>query len=88
VLDAGAINRIDSSGFHFLKDMIEDLHNKNILMHFVQVRGPIRDVMNRNHMFDENKKCQYWLTILDAVVYIKNAQKDITKRPYIFQSFK
>jgi len=88
VLDAGAINRIDSSGFHFLKDMIEDLHNKNILMHFVQVRGPIRDVMNKNHMFDENKKCQYWLTILDAVVYIKNAQKDITKRPYIFQSFK
>ncbi len=87
VLDAGAINRIDSSGFHFLKDMIEDLHNKNIQMHFVQVRGPIRDVMKKNHMFDENKKCQYWLTIMDAVVYIKSAQKDITKRPYIFQSF-
>ena len=87
VLDAGAINRIDSSGFHFLKDMIEDLHNKNILVHFVQVRGPIRDVMKKNHMFDENKKCQYWLTILDAVVFIKNAQKDITKRPYIFQSY-
>ena len=86
IFDAGAINRIDSSGFHFLKDMIEDLHNKGIVVHFVQVRGGIRDVMKKHHMFDENKKCQFWLTVEDAVIFIKRAQKDITKRPYIFQS--
>ena len=86
IFDAGAINRIDSSGFHFLKDMIEDLSNKGILVHFVQVRGGIRDVMKKHHMFDENRKCQYWLTVEDAVIFIKRAQKDITKRPYIFQS--
>ena len=86
IFDAGAINRIDSSGFHLLKDMIEDLHGKGILIHFVQVRGGIRDVMKKNKMFEENKKCQFWLTVEDAVVFIKRAQKDITKRPYIFQS--
>lgn len=86
IFDASAINQIDSSGFHFLKDIIEDLHKKGILIHFVQVRGGIRDVMKKNHMFAENKKCQYWLTIEDAVIFIKRAQKDITKRPYIFQS--
>lgn len=86
IFDAGAINRIDSSGFHFLKDMIEDLSKKGILVHFVQVRGGIRDVMKKHHMFDENRKCQYWLTVEDAVIFIKRAQKDITKRPYIFQS--
>ena len=86
IFDAGAINRIDSSGFHFLKDMIEDLHQKGIVTHFVQVRGGIRDVMKKHQMFDENKKCQFWLTVEDAVIFIKRAQKDITKRPYIFQS--
>jgi len=86
IFDAGAINRIDSSGFHFLKDMIEDLHQKGIVTHFVQVRGGIRDVMKKHQMFDENKRCQFWLTVEDAVIFIKRAQKDITKRPYIFQS--
>ena len=86
VFDASAINQIDSSGFHFLKDLIEDFYNKGITIHFVEVKGHLRDVMNRNKMFGEGKKCQYWLTLEDSVVFIRKAQKDITKRPYIFQA--
>ncbi len=86
VFDSSAINQIDSSGFHFLKVMIADFYAKGITIHFVEVKGQLRDVMSRNKMFDEGKKCQYWLTLEDAVVFIRKAQKDITKRPYIFQA--
>lgn len=50
VLDARAINGLDSSALHTLSDIIEDLRQKNITFYMVDVKGPVRDKLKQGHL--------------------------------------
>ena len=50
ILDATAINGIDSSGVHFLHDFIQDLKLKNIDFFIVGAKGMIRDVLVKSEL--------------------------------------
>jgi SulP family sulfate permease len=64
VLDASAINNIDSTGIHTLEKLIEDLNEKNIKFFIAGAIGPVRDKLktfgivtlmgDNNFFFDVN----------------------------------
>jgi len=86
ILDARAIHHIDSSGVHMLHDLIEDLEEKGMILHFVQVTGPVRDILEKNNLFISKRKYQFWLNTTDAIEAIKGAQQNTDSEPYLFQT--
>lgn len=60
ILDAKAINGLDSSGVHFLIDFIEELQDRGITFFIVDVKGIVRDVLSRSGLMaiiGEDKIC-------------------------------
>lgn len=64
ILDASAINSIDSTGIHTLKELIKDLNKNNVQFFIAGAIGPVRDKLktsgivnlmgNNNFFFDVN----------------------------------
>ena len=52
VLDAGAINGMDSSAVHALIDIVKDYHARNIQFLMADVKGPIRDILKKSGLTD------------------------------------
>jgi len=52
ILDAKAINGLDSSGVHFLHDFIHELEDKGISFFMVDVKGIVRDVLSKSGLMD------------------------------------
>ncbi len=50
VLDARAINGLDSSAIHTLEDMLDEFRSKNITFYMVDVKGPVRDKLKESHL--------------------------------------
>lgn len=53
VLDASATTDIDASGAHTLHELAADLDTAGIELHLAEVRGPIRDVLERGGYWDQ-----------------------------------
>ena len=86
ILDARAIHHIDSSGVHMLYELIEDLEEKGMILHFVQVTGPVRDILDKNNLFMSKRKYQFWLNTTDAIEAIRGSQQNNDASPYLFQT--
>ena len=48
VINASSINQIDSSADGALHEIVADLRDEGVEIYFAEVRGPVRDVMNRS----------------------------------------
>lgn len=85
IFDARAVNNIDSSAVHMLKDLIQDLAEQDIEMHLVNVKGPMRDVLKKNHITELLGEDRFHLKLQNAVDYIDKGitQSDV---PYAMQS--
>jgi SulP family sulfate permease len=64
IINGQSINSIDSSGIYMLKELVEELQKESIDVAFVELKGPIRDIMVKNklvsslgshHFFNETK---------------------------------
>ncbi len=72
VLDASAINAIDSSGEAALRQLDEEYSNRGVKLYLTGVKGPVRDVLRESGLEDSlGKACQCLsvheaLSILDA----------------------
>tara|TARA_Y100000385_G_C13091202_1_gene638879 strand:- start:378 stop:2021 length:1644 start_codon:yes stop_codon:yes gene_type:complete len=86
ILDASAISGIDSSSVHMLRELQEDLKKRNISIHFVDVKGPIRDILKKNELLTEKGPFSYALTIDDAVKQIAEKGRLDFNVPYVFES--
>ncbi len=86
ILDASAISGIDSSSVHMLRELQEDLKKRNVSIHFVDVKGPIRDILKKNELLTENGPFSYALTIDDAVKQIAEKGRLDLNVPYVFES--
>jgi len=53
ILDAKAINGLDSSGAHFLPDFIAELKENNIEFYIANVKGIVRDVLSKAELLDK-----------------------------------
>ncbi len=85
VLDARAVNNIDSSAIHTLKDLIGELKDAGRELHFVNVKGPLRDVLKKNHITDMLGEEHFHLKLQNAIDFIDRGikQSDV---PYAMQS--
>lgn len=68
VLDASAINNLDSSGESALRDMNEAYEARDVAFYLTGVKGPVRDVMEMSGLSDTlGARCRH-PTVLSAIV--------------------
>lgn len=85
VFDARAVNSIDSSAIHMLKDLISDLNDVGQELHLVNVNGPVRDVLKKNHIMDLLGEERFHLKLQSAMDFIDKGVKQ-PHAPYAIQS--
>lgn len=52
VLDASGVNDIDATGAEMLADLLADLDDRKVALHLSDVKGPVRDVLQRAGLWD------------------------------------
>ncbi|MBK6567172.1 MAG: sulfate permease [Saprospiraceae bacterium] len=85
ILEASAINGLDATAVDMLIDMNNDLKSRGIELYMVNVKGMVRDVLERNGLIHEQSTQYYFLNTHDAVSYILGSEfKDFTE--YVLQT--
>ena len=69
ILNAEAINYIDSSAAKMLTAVIKEIHNKNISFYIAGAIGPARDIIFSSGIIGELKKEYLFVQTKDAVAY-------------------
>lgn len=76
VFDARAVNGLDSSGVHFIKDLVHDLNEKNISFYLVNVKGKVLDVIHSSYLVDAIGNEKVCKSIDEAVNRITQKSKN------------
>ena len=77
VLDASAINSVDSTGVHALEELIKDLGEKEIELYFAGAIGPVRDKLKISGITDGLTISNFYFDVSDAIEAFKAGhQKD------------
>ncbi|MFZ1704818.1 MAG: solute carrier family 26 protein [Saprospiraceae bacterium] len=85
VLEASAINGLDATAIEMLIDLNNDLKARGIELYMVNVKGPVRDTLERNGLIHEQSTQYFFLNTHDAVNYIRGLEfRDFTE--YVLQS--
>ncbi|MEQ8842731.1 MAG: solute carrier family 26 protein [Acidimicrobiales bacterium] len=53
VLDASGINDIDATGAAALREVLDELDERGVVLHLSDVKGPVRDVLRRAGIWDD-----------------------------------
>lgn len=85
ILEASAINSLDATAIDMIIDLNNDLKSRSIELYMVNVKGPVRDTLERNGLIHERSTQYFFLNTHDAVSYILGQEfKDFTE--YILQT--
>ncbi len=76
VIDASAINRLDSSADTALQELGESLQSRGIGLYFASVKGPVRDMMRRTGLHDRLGSARFWLDVHTAVTAAEQAHAE------------
>lgn len=71
IIDAKAINNIDSSGLTELKNIIAKYNDKGVFVYLAYLKGPVRDMMSKSGFFDEFGLENCFLSLQEAVECFK-----------------
>ena len=81
ILDASAINYIDSTGIHALEKICETLKKKNVTLMIAAAIGPVRDKLKRTGMTEKIGEENFFFDIDDAVQYcLENVRSHLPDR--------
>lgn len=72
VLDASAINQLDSSADTALHELLRDYRERGIAIHIANVKGPVMDVMKRSGFAQSLGESHFYLTVHDAMNAARN----------------
>lgn len=75
ILDASAINNIDSTGIHTLEKLINDLKIRNIEFFISGAIGPVRDKLKACGIIESMGKENFFFEVSDAIYYFKNKER-------------
>ncbi|WP_438424210.1 SulP family inorganic anion transporter [Aquimarina macrocephali] len=75
ILNAEAINYIDSSAVHVLKQIVKDLKSKGIQFIIAGAIGPTRDIIFSSGLIDTIGKNNLFVKVYEAYDYCNNASK-------------
>lgn len=67
VLDASAINRLDSSALSALEELAEDYGRRDLELYIAGAKGPVLDVMRRGGLIEELGPDRFHLSISSAL---------------------
>lgn len=70
IFEASGINAIDSSAIHVLTEMLTSYSDRSISVLWAQVKGPVRDLMERSGLIQQIGPDHVFLTLQDAVDYV------------------
>lgn len=87
IVDASAINQIDSTALHALHDLHGDLSKQNVKMYFAGVKGPVRDKFQRSGLFDFVGRDHFFADLKQAVACYKKEESGGADK-HVFQSNK
>lgn len=76
IINSGAINAIDHTAIMMLKDLIEELKEKDITVILADVKGPVRDTLKKGRMLNVIGRKNFHLTVDEAVKSIKGESID------------
>lgn len=71
VLDASAMNNIDSTGIHMLLELIAELKAKSIQFYLAGVLGPVRDKLTKANIVERKGRESFFFDVADAVEHFK-----------------
>ncbi|NNE54924.1 MAG: sodium-independent anion transporter, partial [Flavobacteriales bacterium] len=71
IIDAKAMNYVDSTGIAALIDLDDQLRQAGIRLFFTGVTGPVRDTFEASGIVDALGEDRFYLNVHDAVNYIK-----------------
>ena len=74
VMDASAINQLDSSADTALHELVDDYLLKNISFYFSSVKQPVLDVMKKSGLYQKLGKERFFMNTHDAVEAAKASQ--------------
>ncbi|MEX0722253.1 MAG: solute carrier family 26 protein [Gracilimonas sp.] len=72
VLDASAINSIDSTGVHALQELIKDLKERGIELYFAGAIGPVRDKLKVCGITEGLTISNFYFDVSDAIEAFKS----------------
>lgn len=78
ILDASAINSIDSTGVHMLTDLIDDLNKRGVRFYIASAIGPVRDKLKKSGVVELMGRDNYFFDVNDALKYYKK-NEDVRK---------
>jgi SulP family sulfate permease len=76
VVNAEAINTLDSTAAHMLTDLADDLRRADVDLVFTGVKGPVRDIMMKNRIVDKLGKGHFFNTIQEAIDHFDGEHLD------------
>ncbi|MDH5610363.1 MAG: solute carrier family 26 protein [Cyclobacteriaceae bacterium] len=76
IINAEAINSMDSSAIHMIDDMIVNLREHKIDIAFAGVKGPVRDIMVKSKLLHRLGVHHFFDTIQEAVDWHFGGKKD------------
>jgi SulP family sulfate permease len=67
LLICNAVNLIDTSALETLEDLIEELRNAGVTLHLAEVKGPVRDRLERTDLLDKLAPGRVFLSTHEAI---------------------
>lgn len=86
IINAEAINTIDSSASHIVSDLADDLNRNNIKLIFTSVKGPVRDIFIKNNILKKIGEENFFDNLPVAIEYLESGGGNSDNR-IAFQSF-
>jgi SulP family sulfate permease len=82
ILDASAINSIDSTGVHMLINLIKDLAERGVRFYIASAIGPVRDKLKKSGVVELTGKDNYFFDVNDALAYHHKNEDVRNERKY------
>ena len=77
ILDAAAINAIDSSAMHALEDWVKEYGQNGIDLLFSGVKGPVRDTLHRAGVTERLGRDRFFLRVHDVMRHLRGETAEI-----------
>lgn len=74
ILDASAINNIDSTGVHMLTELIQELNQKEVRFYIAGAIGPVRDKLMKSGVVELMGRDTYFFDVDEALEYYRKSE--------------
>lgn len=79
IINADAINQVDSSAIHALEDIVDELRGNQLDVFFTGVKGPVRDDMSKGHLLEKIGEQNFFMSVQEAIDFYDQKSKSSLK---------